>query len=72
MEATRAVVRPASGEKRQGDGRAIGGAVILLGIDNFGYVNEAHGHDIGDRILAAYGDALTAHLGSRDLLSRER
>jgi diguanylate cyclase (GGDEF)-like protein len=70
IEATRAAAKPAGGEPREEPGRAIGGAVILLGIDNFGYVNEAHGHDTGDRILSAYGDALSAHLAARNLLAR--
>ncbi|SEJ46131.1 sensor domain-containing diguanylate cyclase [Demequina mangrovi] len=44
--------------------------VVALDLDNFKPVNDEYGHDAGDVILAAVGDALLESVRSRDLAAR--
>ena len=49
-------------------GRAL--AVMVLDIDRFKNVNDRHGHQMGDEVLAAVGQTLADNLRGADLLSR--
>ncbi|MEA2377350.1 MAG: hypothetical protein QOD13_1257 [Thermoleophilaceae bacterium] len=46
------------------------GALIVLDLDDFKSINEAHGHRAGDRVLIGVADALTNRLRQTDLLAR--
>jgi diguanylate cyclase (GGDEF)-like protein len=45
-------------------------AVILLDLDHFKHVNDIHGHDQGDKALAAIGQVLTGTLRGSDFAAR--
>lgn len=45
-------------------------SVIMLDLDRFKEINDAHGHLVGDRILAAAGGVLAAHLRQSDVAAR--
>jgi len=49
---------------------AIGYSLIALDIDNFKNVNDAHGHDAGDRLLRTVADRIRANIGDEDLAFR--
>lgn len=53
---------------RSGPGRL--SAVYLLDLDGFKAVNDAHGHEVGDRLLVAVAERLRAELRSADLVAR--
>ena len=44
--------------------------VVLLDLNDFKLVNDLHGHHVGDRLLAAVGERLTAALRTDDLVAR--
>ena len=46
------------------------GAVLLLDVDHFKEVNDAHGHAAGDRVLATLGALLRRGLRQTDLAAR--
>lgn len=46
------------------------GAVLTLDLDNFRYVNETHGHNTGDELVAGLAGTLRRRLGSDDVLAR--
>jgi diguanylate cyclase (GGDEF)-like protein/PAS domain S-box-containing protein len=48
----------------------VGGAVLLLDLDHFKYVNDTLGHAAGDLVLRAVADALAERLGHDDVLAR--
>jgi diguanylate cyclase (GGDEF)-like protein len=45
-------------------------AVVLLDLDHFKHVNDVHGHDHGDKALAAIGQVLTGTLRASDFVAR--
>jgi diguanylate cyclase (GGDEF)-like protein len=54
-------------EARRG-GRLLG--TLILDIDHFKQVNDHHGHDAGDVVLAEVAQVITAHCGGSDLVVR--
>ncbi|MCH8491823.1 MAG: diguanylate cyclase [Idiomarina sp.] len=45
-------------------------AVLFVDLDKFKPVNDTHGHDVGDQLLAAIGPRLREHLRSSDTIAR--
>jgi diguanylate cyclase (GGDEF)-like protein/PAS domain S-box-containing protein len=46
------------------------GAVLLLDLDRFKYVNDTHGHKAGDEVIRAVGHALLSQLRQTDVVAR--
>lgn len=44
--------------------------VLMVDLDHFKAVNDAHGHLVGDRVLQAVADTLTACVGRYDVVGR--
>lgn len=55
---------------REFDATGEGFAVMLLDLDGFKRVNDAHGHDLGDRVLRNVATTLVNSLRGRDILGR--
>ncbi|MFL6649409.1 MAG: GGDEF domain-containing protein, partial [Sulfurifustaceae bacterium] len=51
-----------------GGGRAL--AVLFADLDGFKAVNDAHGHDAGDRLLQDVARAIAGQVRSNDIVSR--
>jgi diguanylate cyclase (GGDEF)-like protein/PAS domain S-box-containing protein len=49
---------------------ASGGALLILDLDGFKGVNDALGHDVGDRLLVQVGEELRACLRETDVVAR--
>ena len=45
-------------------------AVLSMDLDNFKQVNDAHGHGVGDRLLASVADVIKKQLRQMDILAR--
>lgn len=45
-------------------------AVLVLDLDHFKDVNDRHGHDVGDRVLASFAEVAAASVRPSDLLYR--
>jgi diguanylate cyclase (GGDEF)-like protein len=50
--------------------RGAGFAVAILDIDNFKAINDTHGHDVGDQILAEVADRLRMHANECIMIAR--
>jgi diguanylate cyclase (GGDEF)-like protein len=50
------------------EGRPVG--VVVLDIDHFKLINDAHGHAEGDRVLAAVAQTMRQHLRAEDQIGR--
>jgi diguanylate cyclase (GGDEF)-like protein/PAS domain S-box-containing protein len=46
------------------------GAVVLLDLDRFKYVNDFHGHTAGDEVVRMIGRALTGVISDNDVVAR--
>ncbi len=46
------------------------GAVLMLDIDNFRFINDIHGYDIGDHVLREFGRRLQEELSDTDTIAR--
>lgn len=46
------------------------GAVLLLDLDNFMYINDSLGHQHGDELIKRVADVVLSHVGPRDVLAR--
>jgi diguanylate cyclase (GGDEF)-like protein len=62
--------RDAEAALATGRRRGLPSAVLLIDIDHFKAVNDAHGHLVGDDVLRAVAAALRAQLRDGDLLGR--
>jgi diguanylate cyclase (GGDEF)-like protein/PAS domain S-box-containing protein len=51
-------------------GRGAGGAVLLLDLDNFKYVNDTFGHGAGDELVRTIGALLGARMRESDVIAR--
>ena len=47
-----------------------GDALVYIDLDNFGEVNDRHGHPIGDRYLREFSDLMSASVRDSDLTAR--
>lgn len=45
-------------------------AALVVDLDGFKKVNDAHGHEAGDTVLVAVADRLRHHLGDREVIAR--
>jgi diguanylate cyclase (GGDEF)-like protein len=59
---------PALWALAQRDGRPL--AAVIIDLDHFKRVNDEQGHDVGDRLLAAFGALLKASLRLSDVACR--
>lgn len=50
--------------------RAQPATVMILDIDHFKAINDLHGHDAGDRVLAAFADLLDRNVRPQDAVGR--
>lgn len=46
------------------------GAVIVADLDHFKSINDSHGHEAGDRVIAAFAGILVATAGTRSVMAR--
>ncbi len=45
-------------------------SLLMLDIDYFKYINDAHGHKVGDRVLRVFGETLLKTLRAIDIVGR--
>ena len=46
------------------------GILVLIDVDRFAYINEAHGHDVGDKLLVHMAQVIQDNLRSGDVAAR--
>jgi diguanylate cyclase (GGDEF)-like protein len=46
------------------------GAVLLVDVDHFAYINETHGHRVGDKLLVHIAQVLKDNIRSGDIIGR--
>lgn len=46
------------------------GAIVLVDIDHYKYINETHGHEVGDKLLTHFAQILRDNLRSGDMIAR--
>lgn len=51
-------------------GRSLSGAMFMIDLDNFKYVNDTFGHIAGDRALKIFANALLANFSKEDVVCR--
>jgi diguanylate cyclase (GGDEF)-like protein len=44
--------------------------LVLLDVDDFKRVNDVYGHPVGDQVLVAFGEVLSAHVRAGDVVCR--
>ena len=44
--------------------------LLLLDIDHFKFINDSHGHEVGDKVLVEVANAIKGELRSQDLIAR--
>ncbi len=49
---------------------AVAMAVIVIDIDHFKALNDAHGHDLGDRVLSAFAEVISRNVRLADIAAR--
>jgi diguanylate cyclase (GGDEF)-like protein len=64
------VIRAEAARARESEGERRPLAAVIFDLDHFGQVNKLHGHQVGDRILAAFGEVLRARVRKSDLVAR--
>jgi diguanylate cyclase (GGDEF)-like protein/PAS domain S-box-containing protein len=57
-------------DRRRGDPARAGTAALFIDLDSFKTVNDAHGHQAGDQLLAVTGQRITSCLRHDDLAAR--
>jgi diguanylate cyclase (GGDEF)-like protein/PAS domain S-box-containing protein len=57
-------------ERCGGDPTCSGGAVVIVDVDHFKFVNDSLGHEAGDAVLRAVASSLRERVGSRGLPAR--
>jgi diguanylate cyclase (GGDEF)-like protein len=54
--------------RAQRDTTSVG--LVLLDVDDFKRVNDVHGHPVGDQVLVAFAEVLSAHVRAGDVVCR--
>lgn len=57
-------------EGLQANGRMSQAAVLVIDLDHFKQINDRHGHEVGDEILAKVGASLTDNVRKQDVVAR--
>jgi diguanylate cyclase (GGDEF)-like protein len=65
-----AMARAEAGRKREPESERRPRSAVMFDLDHFGQVNKLHGHQVGDRILRAFGDVIRARVRASDLAAR--
>jgi diguanylate cyclase (GGDEF)-like protein len=45
-------------------------ALMVMDLDSFKSINDAHGHEVGDRVLQRFADVVRQHASDTDLMAR--
>jgi diguanylate cyclase (GGDEF)-like protein len=64
------IARAEASRRRQDEDERVPVAAIIFDLDHFGQVNKLHGHQVGDRILNAFGEVLRGRFRKSDLVAR--